>query len=229
MTDDALVRDPVDADVQAEPADEGGPIDLDAPTEHQLAGGASRGLSLLLAIGGAIGFIAALVLILERIQLFRDPNYVPSCSFNPVLSCGSVMETWQAQAFGFSNPLIGVAAFPVVATVGIVLLTRATLPRWFWLGLQGGALFGVGFVTWLAYQSIYNIEALCPYCMVVWAVMIPIFVYLTTHNVQAGHLPAAVGVRNVLVRNKAIIVLVWFAIITAAILVQFWDYWSSLL
>ena len=231
MTDDALVRDPVEADAEAEAelADEGGPIDLDAPTEHQLAGGASRGLSLLLAIGGAIGFAAAFVLIVERIQLFIDPSYVPSCSFNPVLSCGSVMATWQAQAFGFSNPLIGVATFPVVATVGVVLLTRVTLPRWFWLGLQAGALFGAGFVTWLAYQSIYNIEALCPYCMVVWAVMIPIFVYLTAHNVQAGHLPAPVRVRNVLVRNKAIIVIVWIAIIAAATLVQFWSYCSTLL
>jgi uncharacterized membrane protein len=224
MTDDAIVRD----DGAVEPV-EGIEIDLDAPTEHQRAGGASRGLSLLLTIGGAIGFVAAFVLILERIELFKDPDYVPSCSFNPVLSCGSVMETWQAQAFGFSNPLIGVASFAAVTAIGVVLLTRATLPRWFWLGLQAGALFGAAFVTWLAYQSIYNIEALCPYCMVVWVVMIPMFVYLTAHNAQAGHLPASVGVRNALVRNRAIIVLVWFGIIAAAILIQFWDYWSSLI
>jgi uncharacterized membrane protein len=224
MTDDALVRDPVEAEGTDESA-----VDLDAPTDHQLAGGAGRGLALLLAIGGAVGFAAAFVLILERIQLFRDPDYVPTCSFNPVLSCGSVMETWQAQAFGFSNPLIGVASFAAVTTIGVVLLTGAVVPRWFWLGLQAGALFGVGFVTWLAYQSIYSIEALCPYCMVVWAVMIPIFVYVTAHNVQAGHLPAPVRVRNALVRNKAIIVLVWFAVITAAILVEFWSYWSTLI
>lgn len=239
MTGDAIVRNATGLDavdgVEAGGADNAAvetddvEFDLDAPTEHQLAGGAGRGLSLLLTIGGAIGFVAAFVLILERIELFKDPDYVPSCSFNPVLSCGSVMETWQAQAFGFSNPLIGVASFAAVTSVGVVLLTGAALPRWFWLGLQAGATFGAGFVTWLAYQSIYNIEALCPYCMVVWVVMIPMFVYLTAHNVQAGHIPAPVGVRNALVRNRAIIVLVWFAVITAAILIQFWDYWSSLI
>lgn len=220
-TGDAVVSDPDDLDGMA--------IDLDSPSDHQRTGGASRGLSLLLTIGGAIGFVAAFVLILERIELYKDPAYVPSCSINPVLSCGSVMETWQAQAFGFPNPLIGVASFAAVTTIGVALLTRATLPRWFWLGLQAGTLFGVGFVTWLAYQSIYDIDALCPYCMVVWAVMIPIFVYVTAHNVQAGHIPASTRVRNVLARNKALIVVLWYLVIAAAILVQFWDYWSTLI
>lgn len=224
MTDDALVS---DAEHETEPLED--EIDLDGPTEHQRAGGARRGLSLLLTIGGLIGFAAALDLLIERIELLKDPDYVPSCSFNPVLSCGSVMETWQAQAFGFPNPIIGVASFAAVTTIGVVLLTGAVLPRWLWLGLQAGSLFGVGFISWLAYQSLYNIEALCPYCMVVWTVMIPIFVYVTAHNVQAGHLPAPVGVRNFLVRNKALIVLAWYLVIATAILIQFWDYWSTLI
>ncbi|HEX6336518.1 MAG TPA: vitamin K epoxide reductase family protein [Jiangellaceae bacterium] len=224
MTDDELVS---DAEHETEPLED--EIDLDAPTEHQRAGGAHRGLSLLLTIGGVIGFAAALDLLIERIELLKDPSYVPSCSFNPVLSCGSVMETWQAQAFGFPNPIIGVASFAAVTTIGVVLLTGGLLPRWFWLGLQAGTIFGAGFITWLAYQSLYNIEALCPYCMVVWTVMIPIFVYVTAHNVQAGHLPAPVGVRNLLVRNKALIVLAWYLVFATAILIQFWDYWSTLI
>ena len=224
MTDDKLVS---DAEHETEPLED--EIDLDAPTEHQRSGGAHRGLSLLLAIGGVIGFAAALDLLIERIELLKDPSYVPSCSFNPVLSCGSVMETWQAQAFGFPNPIIGVASFAAVTTIGVVLLTGGLLPRWFWLGLQAGTVFGAGFITWLAYQSLYNIEALCPYCMVVWTVMIPIFVYVTAHNVQAGHLPAPVGVRNFLVRNKALIVLAWYLVFATAILIQFWDYWSTLI
>lgn len=224
MTDDKLVS---DAEHETEPLED--EIDLDAPTEHQRAGGALRGLSLLLTIGGVIGFAAALDLLIERIELLKDPSYVPSCSFNPVLSCGSVMETWQAQAFGFPNPIIGVASFAAVTTIGVVLLTGGVLPRWFWLGLQAGTIFGAGFITWLAYQSLYNIEALCPYCMVVWTVMIPIFVYVTAHNVQAGHLPAPVGVRNFLVRNKALIVLAWYLVFATAILIQFWDYWSTLI
>ena len=43
------------------------------------------------------------------------------------------------------------------------------LPRWVWLGLNLGALFGFGFAIWLITQSLYVIGALCPWCMVVWA------------------------------------------------------------
>jgi uncharacterized membrane protein len=203
-------------------------VDLDAPDEHQVAGGARRGLATLLTVAGATGFVAAFVLAVERIALLEDPDYVPTCSFNPILSCGSVMQTWQAEAFGFPNPLIGIAAFAVVTTIGVVLLTGATLPRWFWLGLEAGALFGVVFVHWLIVQSLYSIGALCPYCMVVWVVTIPIFWYVTVHNLQAGHLPAGAGLRQFVVRNRGLVLAVWYLAVTGLVLVRFWDYWSSL-
>jgi uncharacterized membrane protein len=203
-------------------------VDLDAPDEHQLAGGARRGLSTLLAIAGAVGFVAAFVLAVERIALLEDPDYVPTCSFNPILSCGSVMQTWQAEAFGFPNPLIGIAAFAVVTTVGVVLLAGSSLPRWFWLGLDAGALFGVVFVHWLIVQSLYSIGALCPYCMVVWVVTIPIFWYVTVHNLQAGHLPAPASLRRFVVRNRGLVLAAWYLVVAGLVLVQFWEYWASL-
>ena len=203
-------------------------VDLDAPDEHQLAGGARRGLSTLLAIAGAVGFVAAFVLAVERIALLEDPDYVPTCSFNPILSCGSVMQTWQAEAFGFPNPLIGIAAFAGVTTVGVVLLIGASLPRWFWLGLDAGALFGVVFVHWLIVQSLYSIGALCPYCMVVWVVTIPIFWYVTVHNLQAGHLPAPASLRRSVVRNRGLVLAAWYLVVAGLVLVRFWEYWASL-
>jgi len=203
-------------------------VDLDAPDEHQLAGGARRGLAVLLTAGGAVGLVASFVLTVEVIRLLEEPAYVPSCSFNPVLSCGSVMQTWQADVLGFANTLAGIAAFAVVTTIGVVLLTGAVLPRWVWLGLQSGALAGAAFVHWLIYQSLYDIGALCPYCMVVWAVTVPIFWYVTVHNVQAGHLRTSAGVRTFLVRNRALVLVLWFLALTVLILVRFWDYWSSL-
>jgi uncharacterized membrane protein len=39
---------------------------------------------------------------------------MPSCSINPILSCGSVMTTPEAEAFGIPNLLIGIAGFAVV-------------------------------------------------------------------------------------------------------------------
>ena len=62
-------------------------------------------------IAGVVGLAAALTLTVEKIEMLINPAYVPSCSINPVLSCGSVMVTPQASAFGFPNPLIGIVAF----------------------------------------------------------------------------------------------------------------------
>lgn len=179
-----------------------------------------RLLPWVLLVGGAIGLAAAFTLTVEKLALLRDPEYIPSCSINPILSCGSVMTTPQAEAFGFPNPLLGLVGFTIVATIGAAVLAGATFPRWFWLGLQAGVVFGVVFVHWLIYQSLYSIGALCPYCMVVWAVTIPIFWYVTLHNLAARVRP--------LVNYHGVVLTVWYLFILGFIGVRFWDYWSSL-
>lgn len=180
-----------------------------------------RLLPWVLTIGGGLGLAAAFALTVERFALLRDPGYTPSCSFNPILSCGSVMRTAQAEVFGFPNPLLGIAGFAIVTTVGVALLGGARLHRWFWLGLQLGATAGVVFVHWLIFQSLYRIGALCPYCMVVWAVTIPIFFYVTVRNLR----PRARG----LLTYHTVVLTAWFLIILLAVLQAFWDYWITLL
>ncbi|WP_460653508.1 vitamin K epoxide reductase family protein [Kribbella endophytica] len=186
-------------------------------------------LPWLLLVGGAIGLTAALVLTVEKIALLRDPAYVPSCSISPILSCGSVMTKPQAEAFGFPNPLLGIAGFAVVMTVGAALLAGASFRRWFWVGLQVGATFGVVFVHWLIFQSLYRIQALCPYCMAVWAVTVPIFWYVTLHNL--GHLPVPASVRRgvaVVSRFHTVPLTIWAVVLLTLIGEQFWPYWRTL-
>lgn len=191
-----------------------------------------RRLAWGLAAGGIIGFLASAVLLIERIKLAQDSAYVPSCSINPVLSCGSVMETAQAALLGFPNPIIGVAAFPVVVTTGVVVLAGGRLARWYWLGLQAGVSAALLLVSWLAFQSIYRIGALCPYCMVVWSVVIPIFWYVTLRNLAqgafGGRLPGS-RVATVLGEWHAPLLLVPFAVLLGLIVERFWSYWSTLL
>lgn len=184
-----------------------------------------RKLAWLYVIGGGTGLVAAFALLLEKIAKLADPAYVPSCSLNPIVSCGSVMDSPQAAAFGFPNPIIGVAAFAVVVTLGVVLLAGFEAPRWMWLGMQLGATFGVVFVHWLIYASLYRIGALCPYCMVVWAVTIPIFWYTTQHNLTRSR--SAVGAA--VAEFHSLILLVWFLAVLGLILNRFWLYWFSLL
>jgi uncharacterized membrane protein len=191
-----------------------------------------RVLPYILIIGGIIGLAMAFIITQEKIQLLKDPNYVPPCSINPIISCGSVMKSSQAQVFGFANPFIGLAGFAVVITIGMAMLAGARFKRWFWLGLEAGALFGVGFVHWLMFQSLYRIQALCPYCMVVWTVTICTFLYTTLYNIRFGHImvPEKLkGVANFTQKHHGDILIAWYLIIAFLILNHFWYYWKTLI
>ncbi|WP_407991065.1 vitamin K epoxide reductase family protein [Kitasatospora sp. CMC57] len=192
---------------------------------------AGRRLGWLFVVTGLLGLFGSAVLTLDKIKLLEDPSYVPSCSINPIISCGSVMLSDQASVFGFPNSLIGLAAFAVVTAVGAGILAGAVYARWFWLGLQLGTLFGIGFVTWLMTQTLYSIGALCPYCMVVWAAMIPLFWYTTLHNLRSGVIRVPGALRPV-VREAAryhwAVPVLWYAVIAILILQRFWYYWQTL-
>ena len=204
-------------------------VDVAAPPR---VGFTTRLLPWVLALGGVVGLAAALVLTIEKIALIRDPGYIPSCSINPILSCGSIMKTAQSQVFGFPNPLLGIAGFAVVTTTGMVLLSAARLPRWFWLGLLAGTALGVGFIHWLIYQSLYVIGALCPYCMAVWVITIPVFWYTTLACLSHGHLPVPTRGQHLvqgLIRYHGVVLTAWYLIIAVAVLQAFWTYWTTLL
>ena len=189
-------------------------------------------LAWLYVVGGAIGLLAAAVLLIEKVALLEDPTYVPSCSINPILSCGSIMQTSQAEAFGFPNPLIGVAAFPIVVTTGVVLLAGASLPRWYWRGLLAGTIAGLAFVHWLIFQSLYRIGALCPYCMVVWIVTIALFWYTALRTARTSSWAGKGRTAPVLRfadEYHGVILTVWYLAIATLIARRFWDYWSTLL
>lgn len=177
-------------------------------------------------IAGVIGLLSSITLLIEKIALLKDPTYVPSCSINPVVSCGPVINTPQASVFGPPNPMFGVIGFTVVVVTGVLAIAKVPLPRWFWMGLTVGVGVAVGFVHWLKYQTLYQIGALCPFCMVVWAVTIPLFVVVAPLALQplAGN-----RVARLLYNWRWPLVVLWFTWVALEILVRFWDYWSTLI
>lgn len=206
---------------------------------HRGDGAASRSpafsgvrLAWTLTLGGLVGLAASVTLLIEKIELLKNPDYVPSCNISPILSCGSIMRTPQAELFGFPNPILGVVGFAVVVTVGVSVLAGAEYRRFFWLGLQVGATLGALFVHWLIYQSLYKIGALCPYCMVVWIVTVTIFWYVTLHNashVNTDRLISEGRLHRAGAELHAIILTGWVLLVAALIVERFWDYWLTLL
>lgn len=116
-----------------------------------------------------VALTAALVLSMEKIHLMNDPDAVLSCTFNLVLNCSTVMQTWQASVFfGIPNMYIGLMAFPVIITVAVAYLWGgARFNKGFLRAMNIGLLLGVIFAYWLFFQSVYAIEVLCPWCLIV--------------------------------------------------------------
>ena len=152
-----------------------------------------RPFGWLLVITGVVGWLASGALVLEKLEVLKDPNHVTVCDVNPWISCGQVMQTWQSSVFGFPNMFIGIVAFAVIITTGMGILAGATFARWYWMGLQTGVTLGFAFVVWLWSQALYSIHILCPFCMIVWAVMIPLFVWVTVRNISHGVIPLPAG------------------------------------
>ena len=133
---------------------------------------------------GIAGLIASFTLTVERFHLLQNPDAVLSCNFNLLLNCSTVMQTWQAQVFGFPNSLIGIIGYPVVITVAMAGLAGVRFPRWFLIAANIFYLLGALFAYWLFFQSLYVIQVLCPWCLVVTVSTTFILESLVRHNLR---------------------------------------------
>lgn len=123
----------------------------------------------VILVAALVALIAAFTLTMEKLHLMNDPDAVLSCTFNLVLNCSTVMQTWQSQLFfGIPNMYIGLMAFPVMVTVAVAALWGgARYNRGFMRVMNVGVLLGTIFAYWLFFQSVYAIQVLCPWCLLV--------------------------------------------------------------
>lgn len=181
----------------------------------------AKPFGLFLVLTGAVAWIASGILVLERVALYKNPDYVTSCDFNPWVSCGTVMKSSQAALLGFPNPFLGIVGFGIVITIGMALLAGARFARWYWVGLQVGVTLAMVFITWLWSQALYEINALCLYCMVVWAMMVPMFMFTTARNVEHGVIPAPSAVRRFFAEWTWVLTIVLMVLLAASVVLRF--------
>lgn len=136
---------------------------------------------LLAAIGG---LTASFVLTVEEFHLMQNPNAILSCSLNIVLNCATVMKTWQSHVFGFPNMLIGMIAYPAAISLAIFGLCGVKIPRQLLITAEVIATLGALFSYWLFFNSVYVIQVLCPWCLVVTFVTTLIVASITHHNLR---------------------------------------------
>lgn len=148
-------------------------------------------LAIVLIVTGAVGWYAAFALTLDKLAILANPQADLDCNFSVLVQCGVNLGSWQGAILGFPNPLLGLGGFVAPIAVGVALLAGATFARWFWIAFNVGVLGAFAFILWLAYQSIFNLGTLCPWCMLVWSMTIPMFWTLTLSNARAGRFGAA--------------------------------------
>lgn len=135
-------------------------------------------------------------LTLAKLLTLTNPNASLGCDFSVIVQCGTNLESWQGSLFGFPNPLLGLCGFVAPIAVGVGILAGARFARWFWILFNIGVVGALAFVCWLIYQSIFNLFTLCPWCMVVWSVTIPLFWAVTLYNLSTGNIPVTAGAKR---------------------------------
>lgn len=186
----------------------------------------------ILVVGGLTGIITSFLLTLDKIKLLQNPGVELPCNINPLISCGPVINTWQASVFGVPNPMLGIVGFSAVLTFGLILALGGTVSKLFNKIFITGISASVIFVHWLIFQSLYEIGALCLYCMITWVAIWPIFFFTVAKMIREHRLLAMTQIPPVYVskrveyidRHPVQLFIIWYVVIIFLILVQFRDF-----
>jgi uncharacterized membrane protein len=130
--------------------------------------GTRSATGIIMLVGAISGFLASFVLSIDKFKILKDSQFNPSCNISEKLNCKSVMLSKQAEAFGFPNSFMGIAAFAMFIALAVAILGKVEFPKWFWQLALLGSVAAILFSHWLAYQTTFVIGILCPYCMVAW-------------------------------------------------------------
>ncbi|TDS77663.1 putative membrane protein [Amnibacterium kyonggiense] len=180
----------------------------------------SRALAILLIVGGIVGLIAAFALTTDKFIALQNTidgvSAKASCDISVLVQCSKNLNSPEGSVFGFPNPLIGLVAFPITVLMGVASLIGVRFPRWWWALFNVGMAFAIGFVAYLMSVSVFVLNTLCPWCMTVWAVVIPMSLATTLYNLREQNLPLGDRVARIADRVYG-----WMPILTLVVYVAF--------
>ena len=180
-----------------------------------------------LLVASIFGLIASFVLSVEKIHLLQNPDAVLSCTFNLVMNCATVMQTWQSAVFfGIPNMYIGLISFSVLITVAVAALSGSVFRRGFLIAMNACVLLGTLFAYWLFFQSVYAIEVLCPWCLVVTTactfILASVEYIALSENIYGFSKATHQRVRQFLKKGYLhLVVAVWIVLLVSLIFIKF--------
>ncbi len=133
-------------------------------------------LAVFWIVAAAAAWVVSFLLYLEYIGQLTEQDPLITCAFSVVLTCGPNLLSPAGNLLGFTNSIIGVTLFlgPVFAGVS-ALAAPGGLRRWYWRVYGVFVLGGFALVHVFAWRSVFEFGSLCPWCMVVWLMTIPLF------------------------------------------------------
>lgn len=148
----------------------------------------NRWIFTSMLVGALLSLTAAFVLSVEALHLAKNPEASLSCSVNVIVNCATVAKHPTNELFGFPNSFLGMIAEPIVITVAIAGLAGVRFPRPFMFTAQIFYTLGLAFALYLLYLSMFVIQALCPWCLLVTLTTILVWFAMTRYNLREDNL-----------------------------------------
>lgn len=182
---------------------------------------------LIMLLASAVALLVSFILSADTLKMARNPGQKLNCDVNAVLSCSTVAESWQAEivkfaGLSFPNAFFGIAAESVFVTIAVIGLAKMAVPRWFALCTWLGGLAALAYSYWLTTQSLFVINAMCPWCLVLMFSTTVQFMALSHATVAVQDMPSGhAGLRKYYRLNFDLMVdVVWIVALIVVILVK---------
>ena len=177
-------------------------------------------------VASVASLVASFVLSVDALRLAENPNADLGCNINAVISCSTVADSWQASVLGFPNAFLGLMTEPVVITLAVASLGGVRFPRWFMLSAQLVYTVGLAFAYWLFHQAMFDIGALCPWCLTVTVATTLVFFEMTYVNIRDDNLYLPRRVQSALtglIRSNLdlMLLVVWLLVLILAVVLKY--------
>lgn len=186
---------------------------------------------LVALLASIVALVVSFVLAAETLQLARHPEAQLGCDVNQVLSCSTVAASWQSEIIKFGglsypNAFFGIAAESVFITIAVLGLARVKVPRWFATCTWLGSLAALAYSYWLTSQSMFVINALCPWCLTLMFSTTVQFMAFSHATVTVQGLPArrgAAGLRKYYRLSIDLMIdILWIVAIATLLVCKYW-------
>ena len=132
-------------------------------------------LAIFWIAAALVGWVVSFLLYLEYIGQLTHSDPLVSCTFSVVVSCGPNLLSPGGNLLGFSNSILGIILFLGPLYAGVHALAGGVYPRWYWRTFLLFIAAAFVFIHVLAWRSIFQYGVLCPWCMLIWVMTIPLF------------------------------------------------------